>query len=149
MQIWVDADACPNAITEIIYRAAERVMATTTFVSNKRLRIPVSDYLKTIQVPPGFNVADQKIIELIVSGDLVISDDIPLAAEVIDKGGFVLNFRGVFFTEENIRERLSIRDFMDGLRSAGVETGGPASFRLKDRQAFANQLDRFLVGRRK
>ncbi len=149
MQIWVDADACPKAIKETIYRAAERVKATTTFVSNKRLRIPVSDYIKTIQVPLGFNVADEKIVELIVAGDLVISDDIPFAAEAIDKGGYVLNFRGQFYTEENIRERLSIRDFMDGLRSTGVETGGPASFRPKDRQAFADQLDRFLVKRSK
>jgi len=145
MRIWVDADACPNAIKEVIYRAAQRVQIETTLVSNKRLRIPSSPCLRTIQVAAGFNVADEKIAELLQPGDLVITDDIPCAASIIERGGAALSFRGELYTGDNISERLSIRNFMDGLRTTGVETGGPSSYHPRDRQAFANALDRFLT----
>jgi uncharacterized protein len=145
MQIWIDADACPLVIKEILFRAAERLQLTLTLVANKTLRIPASAYIKTMQVPAGFDVADAKIVELTEPGDLVITGDIPLASDVIQKGGYALNPRGHFYTLDNIREYLSMRSFMDELRSSGIETGGPATFSNADRQAFANQLDRFLM----
>jgi uncharacterized protein len=145
MQIWIDADACPLVIKEILFRAAERLQLTLTLVANKTLRVPASAYIKTMQVPAGFDVADAKIVELTQPGDLVITGDIPLASDVIQKGGYALNPRGHFYTLDNIREYLSMRSFMDELRSSGVETGGPAAFSNADRQAFANQLDRFLM----
>lgn len=145
MKIWVDADACPKAIKDILVRAAGRVGVQTIFVANQPMRLPESEFIKKIQVPGGADVADDKIVELLQSGDLVITADIPLAARVVDKDVVALDPRGDFYSKENIRERLSIRDFMDGLRSTGVETGGPASFKQKDSQAFANQLDRFLT----
>jgi uncharacterized protein len=145
MQIWIDADACPLVIKEILFRAAERLQLTLTLVANKTLRIPASAYIRTLQVPAGFDVADAKIVELTEPGDLVITGDIPLASDVIQKGGHALNPRGHFYTLDNIREYLSMRSFMDELRSSGVETGGPAPFSNADRQAFANQLDRFLL----
>ncbi len=145
MKIWVDADACPKATKSILMRAAQRVEITTTFVANQRMRIADSPFIETIQVPGGLDVADLKIVELTAPGDLVVTADIPLAAKVVEKGAVAIDPRGDFYTEENIRERLSIRDFMDGLRSTGVETGGPASFKQKDSQAFANQLDKFLT----
>jgi len=147
MQIWVDADACPGVIKEILFRAAERAKVSLTLVANKLLRTPPSRYIKAIQVPGGFDVADSKIVELVEYGDLVITADIPLASLVIGKGGHALNPRGEFYTQDNIQERLSMRNFMDELRSSGVDTGGPSSFSQSDRQVFANQLDRFLARR--
>jgi hypothetical protein len=145
MQIWVDADACPNVIKDILFRAATRARVSLTLVANQLLRTPPSPYIKAIQVPSGFDVADSKIVQQLQPGDLVITADIPLAALVIEKGGHALNPRGEFYTTENIRERLTMRNFMDELRNTGVNTGGPAVLSLTDRQAFANQLDRFLT----
>jgi len=145
MQIWVDADACPNVIKDILFRAATRAHVSLTLVANQLLRTPPSPYIKAIQVPSGFDVADSKIVQQLQSGDLVVTADIPLAALVIEKGGHALNPRGEFYTTENIQERLSMRNFMDELRNTGVNTGGPAVLSLSDRQAFANQLDRFLT----
>ena len=145
MQIWVDADACPAAIKEILFRAAERTHCLITLVANQVLRIPISPYVKFLQVPAGFDVADKKIVELLVAGDLVITADIPLAAATIEKGGMALNPRGERYTPDNIRERLSIRNFMDELRGGGVNTGGPAPLGARDKQAFANGLDAVLA----
>ena len=145
IHIWVDADACPNVIKEILYRAAERVQLPLTLVANKPLRTPPSRYIKSVQVAGGFDIADNHIVEQIEPGDLVITADIPLAAEVIEKGGHALNPRGTFYTKENIKERLTMRDFMDELRGSGIMTGGPKALNQSDRQAFANQLDRFLT----
>ncbi|MEM9818566.1 MAG: YaiI/YqxD family protein [Cyanobacteria bacterium P01_D01_bin.6] len=148
MQIWVDADACPKVIKEILFRAAKRVEIKTTLVANQELQIPASDYIDAVLVRAGLDVADNYIVQHLQSGDLVITADIPLAAAVIDKEGYALNPRGEFYSKANIRERLSIRDFMDQLRSSGVETGGPPAFNQRDREAFANQLDRFLAKQR-
>ncbi len=145
MHIWVDADACPAVIKEILFRAATRRKVPVTLVANQPLRTPPSPFIKSIQVPGGFDVADNRIVQELAAGDLVITADIPLAAAVIDKGGHALNPRGELYTTDNIRERLSLRDFMTGLRDAGANIGGPASFSQSDRQAFANQLDRFLA----
>ena len=145
MQIWVDADACPSVIKDILFRAADRTRISTALVANRLLRIPPSRYIKALQVPGGFDVADDKIVELVQLGDLVITADIPLAAFVIEKGGHALNPRGEFYTPDTIRERLGLRNFLDELRGSGVDTGGPSSFSQGDRQAFANQLDRFLA----
>lgn len=149
MHIWVDADACPGVIKDILFRAAERAEIPLTLVANKLLHTPPSRFIRAIQVPAGFDVADNKIAEQVESGDLVITADIPLAADVIARGGHALNPRGEFYTKENIQERLTMRNFMDGLRGSGVDTGGPASLNQADRQAFANQLDRFLTKHRK
>ena len=145
MRLWVDADACPNAIKEILYRAAQRAAVELTLVANQPLRTPPSPYIRSIQVPSGFDVADNRIAELVERGDLVITADIPLAATVIDKGGLALNPRGELYTEENIKERLAMRNLMDELRGMGEVTGGPAALGKKDRQAFANALDRLLA----
>jgi hypothetical protein len=145
MKIWVDADACPAVIKEILYKAAERKRLEMTLVANRQMRLPSSRFIKFLKVTGGFDVADNEIVKRVAPGDLVITADIPLAAEVIEKGGHALNPRGELYTTDNIRDRLSMRDFMDGLRSAGVETGGPAPLNQSDRQAFANQLDRFLT----
>ena len=145
MQIWVDADACPNVIKEILFRAAERVQIPLILVANKILQIPPSHYIRTMRVGAGFDVADNKIVREMESGDLVITADIPLAAAVIGRGGHALNPRGEFYSKENIEERLTMRNFMDELRETGVNTGGPAALSQKDRQAFANGLDRFLA----
>ena len=145
MQIWVDADACPGAIKEILFRAAERAKVPLTLVANQFLRTPPSRYISTMQVPAGFDVADNQIARQLEKGDLVITADIPLAAEVIEKGGHALNPRGEFYTPDTIRERLNLRDFMDTLRSSGVATGGPSVISQGDRKAFASQLDRFLA----
>lgn len=145
MQIWVDADACPVVIKEIIFRAAERLQISTTLVANQMLRTPPSRFIRAIQVPSGFDVADAHIVEQLVAGDLVITADIPLASLVIERGAHALNPRGELYTTANIQEILTMRNFMDELRGAGVETGGPAAFSLADRQSFANQLDRFLA----
>jgi hypothetical protein len=149
MQIWVDADACPGVIKEILYRAAERAQISMTLVANHFLRTPPSRFIKSVQVPTGFDVADGKIVQHLEPGDLVITADIPLAAEVIAKGGHALNPRGEFYTPDTIRERLNMRDFMDTLRSSGVDTDGPSSISQGDRKAFASQLDRFLAKNRK
>ncbi len=145
MQIWVDADACPAVIKDILYRAAERVKCPLMLVANKPLRTPPSPYIRSMQVPGGFDVADNRIVELAAPGDLVITADIPLAAAVIEKGGHALNPRGELYTKDNIKERLTMRNFMGELRNTGVNTGGPPALNHSDRQAFANQLDRFLT----
>ena len=145
MQIWVDADACPKVIKEILFRAAERRGIVLTLVANKPLRTPPSRYVRAIQVASGFDVADGKIVQELQAGDLVVTADIPLAAEVIAKGGHVLDPRGEQYTEENIRERLSLRNFLDELRGSGVETGGPPPLNQSDRQTFANKLDSLLT----
>ena len=145
MQIWVDADACPGVIKEIIFRAAERRQIRTTLVANQMLRTPPSRFIRAIQVASGFDVADAHIVDQLAAGDLVVTADIPLASLVIERGAHALNPRGELYTRETIRERLGMRNFMESLRSAGVETGGPAAFSQADRQAFANQLDRFLA----
>jgi len=145
MQLWVDADACPVVIKEILFRAAERTCSLLTLVANQPIRVPSSQYIKTVQVPAGFDVADDEIVKRLEAGDLVITADIPLAAEVIEKGGHALNPRGELYTTENIKARLNMRDFMDTLRSSGINTGGPPAISQSDRQAFANNLDRFLA----
>lgn len=145
MQIFVDADACPNVIKDILFRAAERVGVPLILVANKTLPTPRSRYIRAIRVPAGFDVADNRIVEQVQPGDLVVTADIPLAAAVIERGAHALNPRGERYTAENIWERLNMRDFMDQLRSSGVNTGGPPSLNHGDRLAFANQLDRFLV----
>jgi uncharacterized protein YaiI (UPF0178 family) len=145
MQIWVDADACPNVIKEILFRAAERVQIHLILVANRILQIPPSPYIRATLVGAGFDSADKAIVREMEAGDLVITADIPLASEVIGRGGHALNPRGEFYSRENIEERLTMRNFMDELRDAGVNTGGPASIGQKDRQAFANGLDRFLA----
>ena len=148
MKIWVDADACPVAIKEILYRAAKRAEIPLTLVANQMLRVPPSPWIRALQVPGGFDVADQRIAQEAQPGDLVVTADIPLAAQVIAKGAAVIDPRGELLTAANIQERLGLRNFMEGLRSSGVETGGPAALSAADRQAFANQLDRLLAKRR-
>lgn len=145
MRIWVDADACPRVIKEILFRAAERKQISLTLVANQPLRTPASNYISSMVVGAGFDVADDKIVELLAAGDLVVTADIPLAAATIRKQGHALNPRGEFYTPENIQERLAVRNMLDELRGCGVETGGPAPFSAADKQAFANQLDRFLT----
>ncbi len=145
MQIWVDADACPRVIKEILFRAAKRLKVSLTLVANQPQQAPPSPYIKTIHVAAGFDVADDEIVRLVKVGDLVITADIPLAANVISKGGHALNPRGELYTEDTIHERLSMRNLMDELRGGGEIMGGPSSFSRKDSQAFANQLDRFLT----
>jgi hypothetical protein len=144
MKIWVDADACPGVIKEILFRAAQRTGVAVTLVANQAVRIPPSRHIKMIQVASGFDVADNEIVKRVNPGDLVITGDIPLAAEVIEKGGNALNPRGEMYTSDNIKNRLTMRDFMDTLRSSGIDTGGPPALNQGDRKAFANQLDRFL-----
>ena len=146
-QIWVDADACPGVIREILFRAAERARIQVTLVANQWLRTPGSRYVRAIQVPPGLDVADNEIVQRVARGDLVVTQDIPLAALVLEKGAIALNPRGDLYTADNIAQRLSMRNFMDELRGAGVQTGGPPVFHARDRQAFANQLDRWLAQR--
>jgi uncharacterized protein YaiI (UPF0178 family) len=145
MRIWVDADACPRAIKDILYRAAERVGVETTLVANRPLRTPPSKYVRSLQVPAGFDVADGRILDLLTPGDLVVTADVPFAAEVVARGCHALDPRGDLYTHENIHERLATRDLMDHLRSVGVETSGPPPFRNVDRQAFANRLDALLT----
>ena len=147
MHIWVDADACPAVIKEILFRAAVRAQVNLTLVANQPLRTPPSPFIKTMRVAAGFDVADDRIVELVQAGDLVVTADIPLAAGAIDKGAIALNPRGTLYTQENIRETLSMRNFMAELRGSGVDTGGPSGFTQADRQAFANQLDRLLAKR--
>jgi len=145
MKIWVDADACPVVIKDILFRAAKRSKTEMTLVANQPVSVPPSPYITTIQVPAGFDVADNEIVRRAAPGDLVITADIPLAAEIIDGGGHALNPRGELYTTENIKARLNMRDFMDTLRGSGIHTGGPKQFSQADRQAFANALDRILA----
>jgi len=146
MKIWVDADACPGVVKEILYRAAGRTGVRLTLVANQPLSVPSPSNITSLQVPKGFDVADDEIVKRLKAGDLVITGDIPLAAEVIDKGGHALSPRGEMHTTENIRARLNMRDFLDTMRSSGVEMGGgPAAYGQRDKQTFANELDRFLT----
>jgi len=145
LQIWVDADACPNVIKEILFRAADLVAVPVILVANQAIQVPRSPHIRTVQVMSGFDVADNYIVQQAVPGDLVVTADIPLAAEVIDKGCLALNPRGELYTTDNIRQRLNMRDFMDTMRGSGIDTGGPPAFSQADRMAFANQLDRILA----
>jgi len=149
MQIWVDADACPKPIKEILFRAAQRTGTPVTLVANHALRIPTSPYIKTLQVRTGFDIADNEIVKRVEAGDLVVTSDIPLAAEVIEKKGHALNPRGELYTPDTIRQRLTMRDFMDTLRASGIDTGGPAALSQTDKQKFANNLDKLLAQRTK
>jgi len=144
MKIWVDADACPVVIKEILFRAAQRTKTSITLIANHNLRIPSSPYISFVQVTSGFDVADNEIVKRMAAGDIVITADIPLAAEVIENGGQALSPRGEIYSTDNIKSRLSMRDFMDSLRSSGVDTGGPAALSQHDRKLFANQLDKHL-----
>ncbi len=145
MTIWVDADACPGVIKNILFKAAQRSNIALTLVANQPLRTPASTQIKTVQVSAGFDVADDEIVKRLVAGDLVITSDIPLAAQAIEKGALALSPRGELFDAENIRGRLNMRDFLDTLRASGVNTGGPAALSQSDRQAFANHLDRWIT----
>jgi len=145
MQIWVDADACPRVIKEILFRAAEKRRIPLILVANQPLRVPPSKHIRTIQVGSGFDVADGRIVAELQPGDLVITADIPLAAAVLDKGGHALDSRGTLMTADNIGERLMMRNVLDELRGSGIETGGPPPLSQGDRQAFANRLDAFLT----
>lgn len=145
MKIWVDADACPVVIKDILFKAAERTKVQLTLVANQQIRVPPSRYIQSIQVASGFDVADDEIVERVSAGDLVITSDIPLASDVIDKGALALSPRGEMYTRENIKARLNIRDFMDTMRGSGIDTGGPPAFNQNDRKAFADHLDRQLA----
>lgn len=147
MHIWVDADACPGVIKEILFRAAQRTRTRLTLVANQPLRTPPSKLIKAIQVPAGLDVADHRIVQSLSPGDLVVTADIPLAAEVIKHDGLALNPRGTLYTEANIGEKLASRNLMSELRDSGLVSGGPAGLGQADRQAFANQLDRLLAKR--
>jgi uncharacterized protein YaiI (UPF0178 family) len=144
MQIWVDADACPKVIKDILFRVADRLQIQVTLVANQLLRVPPSRHIRSIQVPAGFDVADREIVALAQPGDLVITADVPLAADIVAKGVHALNPRGEFYTADNIAQHLAMRNFMEELRSGGVETGGPAPFSASDSHLFARQLDRHL-----
>lgn len=145
MNIWVDADACPAVVKDILYRAAERAQVIVTLVANQPLRTPRSSFIRTLQVPRGFDVADNEIARRVEPGDLVVTADIPLAAQVIERGGNALDPRGELYSPDTIRERLTMRAFLDELRASGVQTGGPPPLAHGDRQRFANQLDRWLA----
>ena len=146
-QIWVDGDACPGVIKDILFRAAERARVQVTLVANQWLRVPTSRYIRALQVQGGFDVADDAIVERASAGDLVVTQDIPLAARVLEKDAIALNPRGERYTRDTIAERLSMRNFMEELRGAGIQTGGPATLHARDRQAFAGELDRWLQQR--
>ncbi len=147
MRIWVDGDACPGVIKDILFRAAERAKLQLILVANQVIRTPPSPWVRAVQVPRGMDVADQHIADAVVAGDLVITADIPLAAAVVEKDAFALDPRGSLYSRANVRELLDMRNFMETLRSTGVQTGGPPAFSHSDRQAFANQLDRFIARR--
>ena len=146
-RIWVDADACPNIIKEVLFRAAQRVEVPLCLVANHALSTPPSPYISSLQVPAGFDVADNHIVQNMQAGDLVITADIPLAAEIIEKGGHAINPRGERYTPDTVRQRLNMRDFMETMRSSGEVRGGPPPLDARDKQQFANQLDRFLAKR--
>lgn len=145
MKIWVDADACPLVIKEILFRAAERTETELTLVANQPIPLPASRFINSIQVAAGFDVADNEIVKRLAIGDLVITGDIPLAADVIEKGGHALNPRGELYSSDNIRARLNMRDFMETLRASGINTGGPPPLSQSDRKSFASHLDKFLT----
>lgn len=145
MRIWVDADACPKEVKELLFRSAKRRHVKVTLVANQPLPTPSSEYIDSILVPGGMNVADRRIVELVEPGDLVITADIPLAADIVAAGGEALNPRGELYTDDNVKERLAVRNLVDELRGGGQVTGGPPGFNSKDRQAFANQLDRWIA----
>jgi uncharacterized protein YaiI (UPF0178 family) len=145
MKIWVDADACPVVIKDILFRASERTAVELTLVANQPVRIPPSRYIDLLQVKPGFDVADNEIVKRLSAGDLVITSDIPLAAEVIEKGAHALSPRGELYSADTIRARLNMRDFMDTLRASGINTGGPPALSQSDRKSFANHLVAFLA----
>ena len=145
MAIWVDADACPNVIKEILFRAAERVQMPLTLVANQNIRVPPSRFIRSLRVPTGFDVADNEIVRLCSAEDLVITADIPQAADVLEKGAAALNPRGERCSPSTIREKLTMRDFMDTMRASGVQTGGPDSLSQRDRQQFAAELDKWLL----
>ena len=145
IHVWVDADACPIVIKEILFRVAIRTKIPVTLVANQAMRIPPSPYIKQVQVASGFDVADNEIVRRLNAGDLVITGDIPLAAEVLEKGAHALNPRGELYSVDNIKARLTMRDFMDTLRSSGIHSKGPSALDHRHRQAFANELDRFLA----
>ena len=149
MHIWVDADACPVVVKEILFRAAERAQVPVTLIANQPISVPPSKLIKSVQVASGFDIADNEIVKRVSAGDLVVTQDIPLAAEVIEKGAKALSPRGELYSPANIRARLNMRDFMDSLRSSGVNTGGPPPLNQTDRQNFANHLDRFLAKHKK
>ncbi|MBV1910748.1 MAG: YaiI/YqxD family protein [Kangiellaceae bacterium] len=145
MKIWVDADACPVVIKEIIFKAATRTKVLATLVANQYIKIPKSPFIKMMLVSSGFDVADDEIVKLVEAGDIVVTSDIPLAAEIIEKGGLAISPRGELHTADNIRSRLNMRDFLDTMRASGEHTGGPPPLNQSDRQAFANHLDRLLA----
>lgn len=145
MQIWVDADACPRPIKEVLFKAADRRKVAVTLVANQYLKTPPSQYIRALQVPAGFDVADNEIVDRIEAGDLVITADVPLADEVVAKQAIALNPRGTLYTTENIKDHLQRRDMMDQLRSSGEISGGPNAFSKQDIQAFANALDRYIT----
>jgi len=147
MKIWVDADACPVVIKDVLFRAAARTGVQLTLVANQPVRIPPSPCIKFLQVASGFDVADNEIVKRLGAGDLVITSDIPLAADAIEKGAFALSPRGELYSTENIRARLNIRDFMDTLRASGINTGGPPALSKSDRKSFADHLDSLLARR--
>ena len=149
MRIWVDADACPKVIKDILFRVAERTGVPVTLVANQPVAVPRIPSVQAVQVERGFDIADNEIVRRCEAGDLVITADIPLAAEVIDKSATALNPRGELYTRENVRQRLNMRDFLDTMRASGVHTGGPPALDQRDRQAFANALDRFIARARK
>jgi uncharacterized protein YaiI (UPF0178 family) len=144
MKVWVDADACPVVIKEVLFKAADRTGIPLTLVANQPLRVPASRHITTLQVASGFDVADDEIVARITAGDLVITSDIPLVAEVIEKGGLALSPRGELFSADSIGGRLNMRDFLDTMRASGVHTGGPPTLSQGDRQSFANELDKIL-----
>jgi uncharacterized protein YaiI (UPF0178 family) len=145
MQIWVDADACPRVIKDILFRAADRRQVLVTLVANKPLAKPPSAYIKSLCVAGGFDVADNEIVARLVAGDLVVTNDIPLAAEVLARGAHALSPRGELFSNDTIRAKLTMRDFMETMRASGIQSDGPAAMNQRDRQAFANHLDRWLL----
>lgn len=145
--IWLDADACPTVIKEILYRAAERKKLPLVLIANQPLRTPPSPYISSLVVSKGFDEADNEIVRRTAPGDLVITADIPLAAEVLEKGGLALNPRGELYSTDTIKQKLTMRDFMETLRASGIQSGGPATLNQGDRQAFANQLDKILQQR--
>lgn len=145
MKIWVDADGCPKAIKDILFRSANRTEILTTLVANQSLPIPPSRYIKMLRVNSGYDVADNEIVKQLNAGDLVITGDIPLAHDVLEKGGHAINPRGELYTSETIKERLTMRDFMENLRASGIHTGGFGTLNNSDVQAFANQLTKFLA----
>lgn len=149
MRIWVDADACPNTVKDILTRAADRTKTAMIFVANQPVRILPSPFVKQLQVPAGFDVADNRIVQELQAGDLLVSADIPLIDAVIEKGGYAISPRGEIYTKNNIKQRLSLRNFSEAVRNSGIITGGPNKMNKKDIQLFANSLDQFLTNHKR